>query len=547
MAKLTSTDIYGSLLVQGTLSTGTLTTTGTFVAPLGAVGTPSYTFSGDLNTGVYSPGADIIAIVTGGAERLRLRSETGYTTLDSAQNFWFRKSIFLSNSLAIVNANSSGGLQLLDGDINVQAVNGSNYVTFKSTNQRVGIGTTSPTSSLQIKSASSVVRLTDTNITNANYNTFQVFAPEVNKFSLGVGTESNFKNHITIDGVNERIGIGTTTPAEKLEVRGNVRFGDAILGANSYARLDGMDQYHSIVLRGDVSGTTTQTIVPGDTTTFIEYGGAFKFRQINPTVNSTLFEINPTNSYFSGLLGINETSPSAQLHVRSGATDRIGLIINTLIGQTSELASFRVNNSTQSRIDNAGWYRSNDAGIGNSSSLNNAQLATSSTGIVISRNIADTNPSLTVNLANSGAAGDILKLQKAGSDVIAFSHDGVIKGPSTLTLDPSAHGDATGKVVILGDLQVDGTTTTINSTTLAVNDKNIELSKGATNKEASNGAGITIDLGTDGTATINYGSTDNRFAINKGIDATGNSIITGDLTVTGVIYNQATLIEYMED
>lgn len=39
-------------------------------AALGLVGTPSYTFAGDLNTGIFSPGADQIAIVTGGSAAL---------------------------------------------------------------------------------------------------------------------------------------------------------------------------------------------------------------------------------------------------------------------------------------------------------------------------------------------------------------------------------------------------------------------------------------------------------------------------------------------
>jgi hypothetical protein len=46
-------------------------------AALGAVGTPSYTFTGDLNTGVWSPAADTLAFSTNGAEVARLTS-TGY-------------------------------------------------------------------------------------------------------------------------------------------------------------------------------------------------------------------------------------------------------------------------------------------------------------------------------------------------------------------------------------------------------------------------------------------------------------------------------------
>jgi hypothetical protein len=42
--------------------------------PLGAVGTPSITFTGDLNTGIFSPAADMLAFVEGGAEAMRIDS-----------------------------------------------------------------------------------------------------------------------------------------------------------------------------------------------------------------------------------------------------------------------------------------------------------------------------------------------------------------------------------------------------------------------------------------------------------------------------------------
>ena len=41
---------------------------------LGAVGTPSYTFSGDLNTGIWSPAADTLAFSEGGVEAMRITS-----------------------------------------------------------------------------------------------------------------------------------------------------------------------------------------------------------------------------------------------------------------------------------------------------------------------------------------------------------------------------------------------------------------------------------------------------------------------------------------
>jgi len=56
------------------VSTTATTSTLPIVHPLGAVGTPSVTFTGDLNTGFWSPAADTIAASTGGSERIRLDS-----------------------------------------------------------------------------------------------------------------------------------------------------------------------------------------------------------------------------------------------------------------------------------------------------------------------------------------------------------------------------------------------------------------------------------------------------------------------------------------
>jgi hypothetical protein len=62
---------------------------------LGAVATPSYTFTGDLNTGMWSPAADNIAFSVGGTEAMRI-ADTGYvgigtndpfTNLDMASGF----------------------------------------------------------------------------------------------------------------------------------------------------------------------------------------------------------------------------------------------------------------------------------------------------------------------------------------------------------------------------------------------------------------------------------------------------------------------------
>ena len=118
------------------------------------------------------------------------------------------------------------------------------------------------------------------------------------------------------------------------------------------------------------------------------------------------------------------------------------------------------------------------------------------------------------------------------SDTVSFGNittAGYLRGPANFTIDPAAYGDDTGTLIIAGNLQVDGTTTTINSTTLTVDDLNLTLASGAANAAAANGAGITVD---GASATLLYQASGDKFVFNKGLDVTGNIGVTG--TVDGV-------------
>ena len=78
-------------------------------APLGSAAAPSFAFSGDSNTGIYSPGADQLAISTGG---------TGRITVDGS------------------------------GNVNID----SNTLYVDAVNNRVGFGTSSPSNQLTVGS-----------------------------------------------------------------------------------------------------------------------------------------------------------------------------------------------------------------------------------------------------------------------------------------------------------------------------------------------------------------------------------------------------------
>ena len=108
-----------------------------------------------------------------------------------------------------------------------------------------------------------------------------------------------------------------------------------------------------------------------------------------------------------------------------------------------------------------------------------------------------------------------------------------------------------GNVTVAGNLVVNGTTTTISSTTLSVADKNIELAKGSTTDAAADGGGITLS-GT-GTYTLNWVSatsswtssehfnilTGKSYKINGtnvlSATALGSAVVSSSLTSVGTI------------
>jgi hypothetical protein len=142
-----------------------------------------------------------------------------------------------------------------------------------------------------------------------------------------------------------------------------------------------------------------------------------------------------------------------------------------------------------------------------------------------------------VDSSDSGTFTQTMALDRSGNLTLT----GALRGPATFTIDPAAVGDNTGTVVIAGNLQVDGTTTTINSTTLTVDDKNITLASGSTNGSAANGAGLTVDCGSNEDATWTYSFGDDAWKSNKHILA-----YTGDGTgvfAVGRDANQAIQID----
>jgi len=105
-----------------------------------------------------------------------------------------------------------------------------------------------------------------------------------------------------------------------------------------------------------------------------------------------------------------------------------------------------------------------------------------------------------------------------------------------LTIDKDKLAAFSGAVTVAGNLTVNGTTTTINTTNLSVEDANIEVASGATNSSEANGAGLTV---AGAAATLLYVHDGAKWAVNKPLDVTGNLHSTAQVSGASASFTNA--------
>lgn len=132
----------------------------------------------------------------------------------------------------------------------------------------------------------------------------------------------------------------------------------------------------------------------------------------------------------------------------------------------------------------------------------------------------------TVNLGDT--ITDLNGLTSVDVDNITLDGNTISTTTGPLYLDPAAVGDS-GDVYIYGNLIVEGTTTTINSTELSINDLNIVLADSAATAGEANGAGITVN---GANATFTYASSGDKWTTNKPLD------VADQLFIDGVAFEQ---------
>ena len=238
-ADIAASAITSAKIADANVTTDKLATTLTVTHALGSASTPSITFTGDTNTGIFSPAADTIAFAEGGAEAMRIDSSgnVGIGTSSPANLLTVQTTATGttagSNVIARLQSNATGRaatLQFSDNVTNSATIsmvsgatafgqNGTEAMRIDSSGN-VGIGTSSPSAKLQV--VGNVMAGNGTAATPAYHfvgsSAIGMFTPDAG-FSVAFSTASTERMRIDSSG---NLGINTSSPAHKLDVQSNV-------------------------------------------------------------------------------------------------------------------------------------------------------------------------------------------------------------------------------------------------------------------------------------------------------------------------------------
>lgn len=248
----TSIDATVSIVTSGSFTAAS----GDIVTSLGAVGTPSHTFTGDLDTGMWASAANILNFSAGGTEILELDT----TSAD------FTVAVNTSAGLTADGActfNDSGAAV----DFRVEGVADANLFFVDGSADKVGVGTSTPETTFQVvgniesKADSDNIRVDSA--AGSHIGRLERGTNDTSAIDLVAGTNnSGVINLSTVTGgtVTQRVvvtnagnvGIGTTGPSDTLHVNGGLRLQN---GSDSIDYYDEDD----VTLTGSITGTCRAT------------------------------------------------------------------------------------------------------------------------------------------------------------------------------------------------------------------------------------------------------------------------------------------------
>jgi hypothetical protein len=209
---------------------------------LGSAATPSLKFTGDPNTGIYSPGADQLAISTNGTGRLFVNSAgkvlIGYTSDQFSGNLQVSGTARIgsfdfgntANEL-IYTAGTDMGVGTFYGNSLYFKTNNTERMRLDSSG-RLGLGTSSPSYRLSVvgDAGTNIVSTITSQVNTGSYigyfDTTTTDRPLVGAVGNNFVIRTNGVERVRFDSAG-RVGIGTTSPNESLEVAGNIHVSGA--------------------------------------------------------------------------------------------------------------------------------------------------------------------------------------------------------------------------------------------------------------------------------------------------------------------------------
>jgi len=316
--------------------------------------------------------------------------------------------------------------------------------------------------------------------------------------------------HINNSGVTTSTGgfvgdlTGNADTATTLETARTI--GGVSFDGSANINLPGVNQAGNQDTSGNAATATTletsRTLaLSGDATGSASFDGS-----ANATIAATLANSGVSAGSYGGAAAIPILTVDAKGRVTSATTTAVGSGLTV----TGDTGSEDIDLLTE--------------GLAITGNGNNVITTASGNAVDITLNpnvaITDLSASgvVTATSFKTGATGSAIQVNTA-----------TITGPSSITIDPAAIGDATGTVHILGNLQVEGTQTVIDSTTVNIADKNIQVATGAANNAAADGAGFTIDSG-EGDKTFQYQDTGSNFASSENMNLADGKVYKIDNT-----------------
>ena len=454
------------------------TVTGNAQANITSVGTlTSLTVTGNANVGNIGATRGVFTNISGTLETAAQTNITSVGTLNSVTvsgNITGQSNLAITSNVTAGNINSVSGILTVTGNTTLGNVTTGNTITYGQFGTPIKLRILSDNSLSFDGSSGQLFSITDTL-------TGDIFSVNDITGLPSIRVDSNATVYLA--EISGNVGIGNIVPAHKLSVTGTMNVsGNANVGNLGTAGL--------ITATGNVSGGNLTTV-----------------GNLSVTGNANVGNIGATNA--------NITAITATGNANVGNLGTVGNITASyFIGNGSLLSGVLI--GTPSSIVN---------GNSNVVVFNNGNVATSvaSTANVLVVTSTGANVAGTLTATGNITGGNIIAGNLIlGSDALTSTHH-------TITIDPSTSGVG-GNVIVQGNLQVTGTTTTVNSTAVEVSDLNITLAKDAATAAAANGAGLTV---AGASATMTYASTGDKWTFNKPLDVTGSLTASTTLSVTG--------------